>query len=213
MPSCNGIVMGSKTAALVNVYEIQANCLVADTNLARAGIAHGDLYQLELFGASMLIYANGSGLVLAHAGLPSFLDVHRARQGRHGAMKCCCASNARLCPWYSSPITQRLTPTAAVLLIIPPMLWAGNAVVGRVVSPLISPMTLNLLRWALAFLLLLPFAYRTPRDSPLWSQWRRFAFLALLSTSGYNALLYLALNTSTPINVTLVEPVHRCGCS
>ena len=27
---------------------------------------------------------------------------------------------------------------------------------------------------------------------------------ALLSTSGYNALLYLALNTSTPINVTLV---------
>jgi len=102
-------------------------------------------------------------------------------------------------------MTQRLTPTAAVLLIIPPMLWAGNAVVGRVVSPLISPMTLNLLRWTLAFLLLLPLAGSVlRRDSPLWSQWRRFAFLALLSTSGYNALLYLALNTSTPINVTLV---------
>jgi drug/metabolite transporter (DMT)-like permease len=38
----------------------------------------------------------------------------------------------------------------------------------------------------------------------LWRQWRHFTFLALLSTSGYNALLYLALNTSTPINVTLV---------
>jgi drug/metabolite transporter (DMT)-like permease len=102
-------------------------------------------------------------------------------------------------------MTQRLTPTAAVLLIIPPMLWAGNAVVGRVISPLISPMTLNLLRWALAFLLLLPLAHRVLRhDSPLWLQWRRFALLALLSTSGYNALLYLALNTSTPINVTLV---------
>lgn len=102
-------------------------------------------------------------------------------------------------------MSQRLTPTAAVLLIIPPMLWAGNAVVGRVVSPLISPMTLNLLRWALAFVLLLPLAASVlRRDSPLWSQWRRFALLALLSTSGYNALLYLALNTSTPINVTLV---------
>jgi drug/metabolite transporter (DMT)-like permease len=102
-------------------------------------------------------------------------------------------------------MTQRLTPTAAVLLIIPPMLWAGNAVVGRVISPLISPMTLNLLRWALAFLLLLPLAASVLRwDSALWSQWRRFAFLALLSTSGYNALLYLALNTSTAINVTLV---------
>ncbi len=102
-------------------------------------------------------------------------------------------------------MTPRLTPTAAALLILPPMLWAGNAVVGRMVSPLISPMTLNLLRWTFAFLLLLPLAGNVlRRDSPLWPQWRHFGFLALLSTSGYNALLYLALNTSTPINVTLV---------
>ena len=102
-------------------------------------------------------------------------------------------------------MTQRLTPTAALLLTIPPILWAGNAVVGRVVSPLISPMTLNLLRWSFAFLLLLPLAGSIlRRGSPLWPQWRRFFALALLSTSGYNALLYLALNTSTPINVTLV---------
>ena len=102
-------------------------------------------------------------------------------------------------------MNQRLTPTAAALLILPPLLWAGNAVVGRVVSPLVSPMTLNLLRWTLAFLLLLPLAGNVlRRDSPLWRQWRQFTFLALLSTSGYNALLYLALNTSTPINVTLV---------
>jgi drug/metabolite transporter (DMT)-like permease len=102
-------------------------------------------------------------------------------------------------------MTQRLTPTAAALLILPPLLWAGNAVVGRVVSPLVSPMTLNLLRWTLAFLLLLPLAGNVlRRGSPLWRQWRHFTFLALLSTSGYNALLYLALNTSTPINVTLV---------
>ena len=98
-----------------------------------------------------------------------------------------------------------LTPTAAVLLIIPPLMWAGNAVVGRMVAPLISPMTLNLLRWVIAFVLLLPFAAWVLRPgSPLWLQWRRFLFLGLLSTSGYNALLYLALNTSTPINVTLV---------
>lgn len=100
---------------------------------------------------------------------------------------------------------QRLTPTAAALLILPPLLWAGNAVVGRLVSPMVSPMTLNLLRWTFAFLLLLPLAGSVlRRDSPLWRQWRQFTFLALLSTSGYNALLYLALNTSTPINVTLV---------
>jgi drug/metabolite transporter (DMT)-like permease len=102
-------------------------------------------------------------------------------------------------------MTQKLTPTAATLLVIPPMLWAGNAVVGRVVSPMVSPMTLNLLRWSIAFLVLLPLASKVLRgDSPLWQQWRHFGFMSLLSTSGYNALLYLALNTSTPINVTLV---------
>jgi drug/metabolite transporter (DMT)-like permease len=38
----------------------------------------------------------------------------------------------------------------------------------------------------------------------LWPQWRRFAWLSLFSIGGYNALLYLALKTSTAINVTLV---------
>lgn len=102
-------------------------------------------------------------------------------------------------------MSQRLTPSALAFLIIAPLMWSGNAVVGRMVAPLVSPMTLNLLRWAIAFVLLLPLAGGALRpSSPLWTQWRRFAFLSLFSIGGYNALLYLALNTSTPINVTLV---------
>jgi drug/metabolite transporter (DMT)-like permease len=109
----------------------------------------------------------------------------------------------------SPPMTQRstptLSPTAIALLVIPPLMWSGNAVVGRLVAPMISPMTLNLLRWAIAFVLLLPLAGAVlRRDSVLWPQWRRFALLSLFSIGGYNALLYLALNTSTAINVTLV---------
>jgi drug/metabolite transporter (DMT)-like permease len=66
-------------------------------------------------------------------------------------------------------------------------------------------MTLNLLRWLLAIVILLPLAGQVlRRDSPLWPHWRRFSLLGLLSVGSYNALLYLALNTSTPINVTLV---------
>jgi len=102
-------------------------------------------------------------------------------------------------------MTQRLSPLAIFLLVIPPLMWSGNAVVGRLISPQISPMTLNLLRWALAFLLLLPVAGSVlRRGSPLWGQWRRFALLSLFSIGGYNALLYLALHTSSAINVTLV---------
>jgi len=101
-----------------------------------------------------------------------------------------------------------VTLGTALLLTLPPLLWAGNAVVGRLIAPAVSPMTLNLLRWSLAFLLLLPLAGQVLRaGSPLWRSWKRFMLLALLAIGGYNALLYLALNTSTPLNVTLVGSI------
>ena len=102
-------------------------------------------------------------------------------------------------------MNQRLTPATALLLTLPPLLWAGNAVVGRLVHELIPPMTLNFLRWALAFVILLPLAWRVLRpDSAMWSHWKRFSLLGLLGIGCYNALQYLALKTSTPLNVTLV---------
>jgi drug/metabolite transporter (DMT)-like permease len=100
---------------------------------------------------------------------------------------------------------SRLTPSTALLLTIPPLMWAGNAVVGRMVGHLVPPMTLNLLRWTLAGLLLLPLASWVLRpDSGLWPHWKRLSVLGLLSVGAYNALQYLALHTSSPLNVTLV---------
>ena len=55
-------------------------------------------------------------------------------------------------------MTQKLTPVTALLLTVPPLLWAGNAVVGRLVSSLVPPITLNFLRWAVALFILLPLA-------------------------------------------------------
>ena len=101
--------------------------------------------------------------------------------------------------------SSRLTPTAAALLTIPPFLWAANAVVGRLAVDLISPVTLNLFRWVLAFLILLPLGGWVLRPgSGIGTHWRRFALLGLLGIGLYNALQYLALQTSTPLNVTLV---------
>jgi len=113
------------------------------------------------------------------------------------------------------PMNQRLDLRTAALLTLPPLLWAGNAVVGRLVNGMVPPVTLNLLRWALAFLLLLPLAGWVLRPgSGLWARWRRFAVLGLLGVGCYNALQYLALTTSTPVNVTLVassSPVWMLG--
>jgi drug/metabolite transporter (DMT)-like permease len=102
-------------------------------------------------------------------------------------------------------MTQRLTPGTALLLTIPPLMWAGNAVVGRLVHDLVPPITLNFFRWVLAFAILLPLAGWVLRPSSgMWAHWRRFALLGLLGVGCYNALQYLALQTSTPLNVTLV---------
>jgi len=102
-------------------------------------------------------------------------------------------------------MNHRLTPATASLLVVPPLLWAGNAVVGRLVTGLVPPMTLNFLRWVLAFAILLPLAHRVLRPgSALWPHWKRFVLLGLLGVGCYNALQYLALKTSTPLNVTLV---------
>ena len=102
-------------------------------------------------------------------------------------------------------MSARLTPRTAALLTLPPLLWAGNAVVGRLVTDLVPPITLNFLRWVLAFVILLPLAAWVLRPgSGLWAHWRRFALLGLLGVGLYNALQYLALHTSTALNVTLV---------
>jgi drug/metabolite transporter (DMT)-like permease len=112
-------------------------------------------------------------------------------------------------------MNQRLTPGTALLLATPPLLWAANAVIGRLVAPLVPPLTLNFLRWALAFLFLLPFAWRLLRaGSPIWPRMRRYAVLGLLGVGCYNALQYLAVKTSTPVNITLVAssiPVFMLG--
>ena len=85
------------------------------------------------------------------------------------------------------------------------LLWAGNAITGRVLVGSISPITLSAVRWGLAALLLLPLGWRILKPgSALWQNKSRFLVLGMLGVGSYNVLLYLALQTSTAINVTLI---------
>ncbi len=99
----------------------------------------------------------------------------------------------------------RLSPRVVLLMTLPPLLWAGNAVVGRLLVGSVPPLTLNFLRWLLATLLLLPLGWRAlrrPRD--ITTRWPHLLWLGLIGVGTYNALQYLALVTTTPINVTLI---------
>lgn len=90
-------------------------------------------------------------------------------------------------------------------LLLATALWAGNAIAGRVLVGSISPITLSAVRWGLAALLLLPLGWRVfMPGSALWQNKKRFLLLGLFGVGSYNVLLYLALQTSTAINVTLI---------
>jgi drug/metabolite transporter (DMT)-like permease len=101
-----------------------------------------------------------------------------------------------------------LTPRVAALLTIPPLLWAGNALVGRALADSAPPLLLNALRWGAALLILLPLGWRAigsaERRAEIRQRWRPLALLGLLGVGAYNALQYLALQTSSAINVTLI---------
>ena len=100
---------------------------------------------------------------------------------------------------------QQLNFATIAYLITATALWAGNAIAGRVLVGSISPITLSAVRWGLAALLLLPLGWRVfMPGSALWQNKKRFLLLGLFGVGSYNVLLYLALQTSTAINVTLI---------
>jgi drug/metabolite transporter (DMT)-like permease len=118
---------------------------------------------------------------------------------------------------HAFPVTT-LTPRIAGLLLLPPLLWAGNAVVGRLLVGTVPPLLLNFLRWTLALAILLPMAWPTvsTREARqrVRERWPALAALGLFGVGAYNALQYLALTTSTPLNVTLIassSPVWMLG--
>ncbi len=98
-----------------------------------------------------------------------------------------------------------ISARTALLMTLPPLMWAGNAVVGRLMVGHVSPLTLNLLRWLLAALLLAPLGLRALGDArAIAASWPYLLAIGCLGVGAYNAFQYLALTTSTPLNVTLI---------
>ena len=107
---------------------------------------------------------------------------------------------------------------AFLLLALAMLFWAGNWVLGRALRDAFEPFTLNFLRWALATLILAPFALPT-----LGAQWpvvrRHLGMLLLLALTGvslFHAMVYLGLRTTTTVNAILLNsslPLFILACS
>ncbi len=96
-----------------------------------------------------------------------------------------------------------------LLLILPPLFWAGNSVLARGVADLIPPVALSFWRWCLALLILLPLTRKQlVQDWPVIVANRGIIFvLGLLGIASFNTLLYTAAHTTTAINIALTQAV------
>ncbi len=104
-----------------------------------------------------------------------------------------------------SSISSKLSPRIVLLMSMPPLMWAGNAVVGRLLVGHVPPLTLNFMRWVLAALLLAPLGWPALRRlADIRAAWPYLLAIGCLGVGAYNAFQYLALTTSTPLNVTLI---------
>ena len=94
-----------------------------------------------------------------------------------------------------------------LILLLPPLFWSGNFVVGRAVADTHWPLGLSFSRWLVSLFLLLPFIIK-----PIWQQhniikahfWG-IALLAVLSITGFNSIAYIALQYTTATNATLLN--------
>ena len=109
----------------------------------------------------------------------------------------------------SSPSSFWLANQPYLLLSLTSLFWAGNAVVGRFAAGRVPPITLSFLRWAIAFLIILPMAWpHLKRDaSAIRARLPVMVLMAVTGIGAFNTLQYLSLEYTTALNVLLLQSI------
>src|SRR5262245_62645498 len=100
---------------------------------------------------------------------------------------------------------MRIAPYAALLSAA--ALWGANPALGRLLGPFVPPLTLSWLRWLLVLCVLSPFVWRERHAiaAALRESWRILVVLALLANVPTSALVYKGLETTSAVNVGLLN--------
>ena len=108
--------------------------------------------------------------------------------------------------------------SAFLLLAAASLFWSGNWIAGRALREAFDPVTLNFWRWAVATLVLAPFALRGLRGR--WGAVRRRAgillALAFTGVALFQCLVYLGLRSTPAVNAVLLNssfPMFMLLCS
>jgi drug/metabolite transporter (DMT)-like permease len=94
-----------------------------------------------------------------------------------------------------------------LLMVLTGLFWAGNAIVARSIAGEVPPIGLAFWRWAVAALVVLPFAWpHVRRDArTMLADWPTMLLLSALGISFFNAGLYLAAQSTTALNIVMLQ--------
>jgi drug/metabolite transporter (DMT)-like permease len=94
-----------------------------------------------------------------------------------------------------------------LVLVLPPLLWAGNFVVGRAASDEVPPIMLAFARHFIALLFLLPFGwFAMKRDMRrYWDLRWQLLRVSLAGMVAFNLLVYIGLHSTTASNAQLMN--------
>lgn len=109
----------------------------------------------------------------------------------------------------SLPSVASLGRRPYLILTLTTLIWAGNAVAGRLAVGQVSPMALTCLRWLVVLLLLLPLAGpQLLAERRTIARYAPFLFaLGALGYTAFNALFYWAARYTTAVNMGVIQGI------
>lgn len=107
----------------------------------------------------------------------------------------------------SRPAYKPSATVAYVMLAATTLFWSGNWITGRALHDELTPVTLNIYRWIITSVVILPFAGPAAwRQRRLIRQhWALIAGLALLSSALFQTGVYLGLSMTQAVNGVLLN--------
>jgi drug/metabolite transporter (DMT)-like permease len=101
----------------------------------------------------------------------------------------------------------RLKIPPYVFLVLAALFWAGNFAFGRVLSEAFPPFGINLIRWVIACVILVPLTLaregRIVRPAP--GLWPALVAMSVTGVLLFQSIVYLSLQVTTSVNASLIN--------
>ena len=105
--------------------------------------------------------------------------------------------------------TTSNTVTGIGFAVLAAVIWSGNFIIAKSISPIVPPVMLAFLRWLFATLIIAPIAWKNFQQEKqiVWQHKGYFVFTAFMGFTCYNVFLYIAGHYTTAINLALIGSV------